>query len=150
MSQAAQWWTTCLPMQEMQVWSLGQEDPLEEEMAIHSSILVWEIPWTGEPSGLQSVGLQSRHDWACMYRHQTEIAQVWSPCFATNINSTWPWSNCSNFIGIIFPTAFAHFVSHFGKSNNISNSVIILTFVNVIFDVTVAKRLQLSKGSDDG
>ena len=33
-------------MQEMQVWSLGQEYPLEEEMATHSSILVWEIPWT--------------------------------------------------------------------------------------------------------
>ena len=36
-------------MQEMWVWSLGWEDPLEEGMAIHSSILVWEIPWTEEP-----------------------------------------------------------------------------------------------------
>ena len=38
--------------QETQVQSLGQEDPLEEEMAIHSSILVWEIPWTEEPGRL--------------------------------------------------------------------------------------------------
>ena len=38
--------------QEMQVQSLGQEDPLEEEMAIHSSILAWELPWTEEPGGL--------------------------------------------------------------------------------------------------
>ena len=45
-------------MQEMQIWSLGQKDPLEEEMATHSSILTWEIPWTEEPSGLQSLGLQ--------------------------------------------------------------------------------------------
>ena len=45
-------------MQEMQVWSLGQEDPLEEEMAIHSSILAWEIPWTEEPGGLKSMGSQ--------------------------------------------------------------------------------------------
>ena len=45
-------------MQEMQVQSLGWEDPLEEEMAIHSSILAWEIPWTEEPGGLQSVGSQ--------------------------------------------------------------------------------------------
>ena len=48
-------------MQEMQaMWdrSLGQEDPLEEEMAIHSSILAWEIPWTEEPGGLQSMGSQ--------------------------------------------------------------------------------------------
>ena len=39
-------------MQETWVGSLGQEDPLEEEMATHSSILAWEIPWTGEPDGL--------------------------------------------------------------------------------------------------
>ena len=42
-------------MQEMQVRSLGQEDPLEKEMATHSSILAWEIPWTEEPGGLQSM-----------------------------------------------------------------------------------------------
>ena len=40
----------------MQVQSLGREDPLEEEMATHSSILAWEIPWTEEPGGLQSRG----------------------------------------------------------------------------------------------
>ena len=45
-------------MNEMQVGSLGQEDPLEEEMATHSSVLAWEIPWTGEPGGLQSMGSQ--------------------------------------------------------------------------------------------
>ena len=45
-------------MQEMQVQPLGQEDPLEEEIATHSSILAWEIPWTEEPAGLQSMGLQ--------------------------------------------------------------------------------------------
>ena len=47
-----------LPVQETWVQSLGQEDPLAREMAIHSSILAWEIPWTEEPSGLQSMGLQ--------------------------------------------------------------------------------------------
>ena len=47
-------------MQEMQVWSLGQEDTLEEEMVTHSSNLAWEIPWTGEPGGLQSMGPQSQ------------------------------------------------------------------------------------------
>ena len=40
----------------MQVRSLGQEDPLEEGMAIHSSILAWRIPWTEEPGGLLSIG----------------------------------------------------------------------------------------------
>ena len=45
-------------MQEMQVRSWGQEDPLEKEMATHSSILAWRIPWTEEPNGLQSTGSQ--------------------------------------------------------------------------------------------
>ena len=42
------------------VWSLGQEDPLEREMATHSSTLAWKIPWTEEPGRLQSMGSQSR------------------------------------------------------------------------------------------
>ena len=45
-------------MRETWVRSLGQEDPLEKEMATHSSILAWRIPWTEEPGGLQSTGLQ--------------------------------------------------------------------------------------------
>ena len=45
-------------MQETWVRSLGQEDPLEEEMAIHSIILAWRIPWTEEPGRLQSMGSQ--------------------------------------------------------------------------------------------
>ena len=45
-------------MQEMQVQSLGGEDPLEKETSTHSSILSWEIPWTEEPGGLQSTHLQ--------------------------------------------------------------------------------------------
>ena len=44
--------------QETQVRSLGQENPLEEEMATHSSTLAWRIPWTEEPGGLQYMGLQ--------------------------------------------------------------------------------------------
>ena len=44
--------------QEIQVQFLGQEDPLEKGMATHSSILAWRIPWTEEPGGLQSMGLQ--------------------------------------------------------------------------------------------
>ena len=45
-------------MQETQFQTLGQEDPLEKEMASYSSILAWEIPWTKEPEGLQSMGFQ--------------------------------------------------------------------------------------------
>ena len=51
-------------MQDTQVWSLGQEDPLEKGMTTHSTILAWRIPWTVEPSGLQSMGSQRvGHDW---------------------------------------------------------------------------------------
>ena len=47
----------------MQVRSLGQEDPMEEGMATHSSILAWRIPWTEEPGGLQSIESQRvRHN----------------------------------------------------------------------------------------
>ena len=50
---------TDLPaMRETQVHSLDQEDPLEKEMAAHSSILAWRMPWTEDPDGLQSMGSQ--------------------------------------------------------------------------------------------
>ena len=52
-------------LQETMVWSLCWEDPLEKEMATHSSILTWRIPWTEEPNGLQSMGSQKvGHNWA--------------------------------------------------------------------------------------
>ena len=59
----AQWVKNPPAVQETQVRSLGWEDPLEEEMATHSSILAWKIPWTEEPGGLESMGLQRvEHD----------------------------------------------------------------------------------------
>ena len=49
----------------MRVQFLGQEDPLEEEMATHSSILAWKVPWIEKPGGLQSTeSKRVRHDWA--------------------------------------------------------------------------------------
>ena len=61
------WWlsskeSTCNTgdLQKTQVQSLSWEDPLKKEMATHSSILAWEIPWTEEPGGLQSMGLQKK------------------------------------------------------------------------------------------
>ena len=73
-------WTTALvaqtvnnqpALQGTQVWYLGREDPLEKEMVIHSSILAWEISWTEEPGGQQSIGLQRvGQDW---------VTNNWSP-----------------------------------------------------------------------
>ena len=50
-------------MQETQAQALGWEDPLEKEMAIHSSTIAWKIPWTEEPGKLQSMGSQWRRQW---------------------------------------------------------------------------------------
>ena len=58
----APWERTHLPMQETQAQSLGQEDPLEKEMATHSSILAWEIPWTEEPASLVHGVTRVRHN----------------------------------------------------------------------------------------
>ena len=58
---------TSSAMQETQTWSLGWEEPLEEEMAAHSSILAWRIPWTEEPHELESMGSQRvRCNWVCV------------------------------------------------------------------------------------
>ena len=57
-------WISIGAMQETRIWSLGWEDPLKKEMATHFSILVWRIPGTEEPGGLQSIGSQRvRHTW---------------------------------------------------------------------------------------
>ena len=68
-------------MQETQIRSLHQEDPLEKEMATYSSILAWKILWTEEPGGLQSWYRRVRHDWAmsmpCMRKEGTALRLSW-------------------------------------------------------------------------
>ena len=57
----------------MWVPSLGQEDPVKKEMATHSSILAWRIPWTEDPGGLQSMSLQTvGHNWVTEHKGKTE------------------------------------------------------------------------------
>ena len=74
--------------QETWVWSLGQEDSLEEGMAAHSSVLVWRIPWTEEPR-LQSIGSQRvRHDWV-----------TWSMC--TRVSEGRKFGALSNGTGVL-------------------------------------------------
>ena len=65
-------------MQETQVWSLGQEDFLEKEIAIHSNVLAWEIAWAEEPGGLQSMGSQSWKDLAIKQQQQMQMGH-WNP-----------------------------------------------------------------------
>ena len=64
---------TCLPaMQETWVQSLGRAEPLEKKMATHSSILAYEIPWTEEPGGLQSIGSQKKLDETQLLKQQQQ------------------------------------------------------------------------------
>ena len=66
-------WALAPPaMWETWVGSLDWEDPLEEGMATHSSVLAWRIPWTEEPDGLQPVRLQRGHNWAAKHSTHTE------------------------------------------------------------------------------
>ena len=68
-------------MQETQAQSLGGEDPLEEEMATHPSILLWEIPWTEEPGGLQSVGRKESDGTERLSTHTASQRELYSiPC----------------------------------------------------------------------
>ena len=62
-------------MQETRVQSLGWEDPPEKEMATHSSILAWEIPWAEEPGGLQSMGLHELGMTRQLNTHSTHYAK---------------------------------------------------------------------------
>ena len=88
-------------MQKPQVLSLGWEDPLEEEMATHSSLLAWKIPWTEEPGGLQPMGgIQftgrkesdmTEHTHTPLYPTSSSVSLAWTPdhltscCFISNI-----------------------------------------------------------------
>ena len=92
-------WTVKNPLamqktQETRVSSLGQEDPLEEEMATPSNILAWKIPWTEEPGGPSPKGYRVRHNWATekthlsFYRKYCLILQV-RKCDSEKLTSIW-------------------------------------------------------------
>ena len=93
----------CLPtIWETWVRSLGQEDPLEKEMATHSSILAWRIPWTEEPGGLPSMGSQSWTRLSDFTHFSTSHAIHWGiiqllalvlcPCNCSLLRLMWQWS----------------------------------------------------------
>ena len=81
-------------MQETRVGSLGWKDPLEEEMATHSSILAWKISWTGEPGGLQSVGLQR-----VVHDYHTHLLSPYGSQTALNVfNTSHRWNSDLNIL----------------------------------------------------
>ena len=80
--------------QETQVRSLGQEDPLKEEMGIHSSILAWEIPWTEEPGRLQSKGSQvleiTERLSVCAHTHALTHTHIHSLSLSLSLSLSFP------------------------------------------------------------
>ena len=76
-------------MQEIQVSSLGQEDPLEKEMATHSSILAWRIPWTEGPGWLQSIG--SQRVWHDYVSNTKRIPILWNTMPVDTLAWKIPW-----------------------------------------------------------
>ena len=94
-------------MQKTRVQFLGQEDPLEKEMATHSNILAWKIPWTEEPGGLECMGLQ-RVIWLCDFTSSSisETIQYFSFCLLISFN-TMP----SSFIHVVTIDKISFFFS---------------------------------------
>ena len=77
-------------MQEIWVRSLGWEDLLEKEMATHSSILAWKIPWMEEPGRLQSIGSQRiRHDWVTSMKMASISDQIYDLGLLATFTNTW-------------------------------------------------------------
>ena len=120
-------------MQETQVQSLGWEDPLEKEMATHSSVLAWKISWTEETGGLWSRGF---NPWitcikctspflVCFYWSLVEI-----PCCA-NFCCTEKW------LSYVYYTFFSHVLFHFGLSQDIDKPTVVysrtLLFIHSIY-----------------
>ena len=118
-------------MQETWVQSLGQKDPLEKEMATYSSILTWEIPWTEEPGGLQSMGSQRvGHDLATKQQQQQihicnkslkENTVIWKTHFVVAVTFEKVWG------GIIVERSKQLLM--FPKLNGEYTTIYIVTFI---------------------
>ena len=88
--------------QQTQVQSLGQEDTLEEEMATHSNILAWKIPWAEEPDGLQSMGLQGvGHDWASIHTYRAS-ERLGFRSWLSPLSAKWCWASDLTLLSLSF------------------------------------------------
>ena len=109
-------------IRETRVRSLGREDPLEKEMATHSSILAWRIPWTEEPGGLQSMGSQRvRDNWATSLPSWKILLQ-WSffygfPSFNRKDNTTWNKGSLSLKDGFLESSLCLKILGMLGRKN---------------------------------
>ena len=103
-------------MQETRVWSLGQEGPLEKEMATHSSILAWKIPWTEEPRGLQCMKSPSR--WARLLKQW-----LFSGPLSLIAKVDWPWSPGIKIVSLAITSGCRSSGSEGMYTINLSNNI---------------------------
>ena len=104
-------------MREIWVQSLDREDPLEKEMATHSSTLTWKIPWMVEPGRLQSMGSQRvGHDWATSLQRPYYVLMGWELCVHGHINPitepTQCQAVCYHFTHVILTPQHSHWHTH--------------------------------------
>ena len=128
-------------MQEMWVRSLGQKDALEEDMATHSSVLTWEIPWTEEPGGLQSSSVQSLScvwlfvtPWTAARQASLSITNFWSlpkpmsteSMMPSTLSSVIPFSSCPQSFPASGSFQRSQFFTSGGQSIGVSASASVL------------------------
>ena len=108
-SQVAQWQRTHLPKKETWVWSLGRKDLLEKEMATHSSILAWEIPWTEDSGRLPFMGSQKSLTWLSFWVTITICIYISSMSFhglVAYFFQCWSIFHCLNIPQFIYPFTY--------------------------------------------
>ena len=91
--------------EETQVWSLSWEDPLEKEMAIHSSILAWEIPWTEDPGGRQLRGCKESDVTERLNSNSSSVPYVGGNTLTLKKVLGWPTSSFKLFCTISVPSS---------------------------------------------
>ena len=112
----AQWYRIHLLMQEKQIWSLGQEEPLEKQMATHSGILAWKFPWTEKSGRLQPMGSQRvGHDRATSLSQSSRLFCSLSKgfiflCVHNWINSPWGFYSFLNSVASLLCMPWATFI----------------------------------------
>ena len=130
-------------MQETWVWSLGQEDPLGKGMATHSSIIAWEIPWTEEPGGLQSIGLHRvTHDWSSLARTHPHCWALYSVpliCFSILSAISCYLDYCSFILLSIFSSLWVMFSCFF------TCLITFYSIIDIVYKRNCSKCLQTQK-----
>ena len=139
----------CLPaMQETRVQSLSQEEPLEKEMATHSSTLAWRIPWREEPGGLQSMGVTKSRTQLSDFTHSlTQCEYYLNSCQNMSNSSTAFWNFLESFLLEYFwsPVGWIYACPTCGLDNKMLTVLTAVEWFWIILNVTLFVSFIFSK-----